>query len=42
MNIDDTYFVDMANRATNNDTNPVGHYIQLSNKEFIDILKLAF
>lgn len=34
-------FKDMANRATNNDTNTVGHYLPLHAKEIVDILNLA-
>ncbi len=41
MGIDDTHFEEMANRATNNDTAPVGHYVLLHVKEFVDILKMA-
>lgn len=41
LNITDVHFEEMANRATNNDTNTVGHYIPLHVKEIIEILKLA-
>ena len=41
MGIDDTHFEEMAVRATNNDTSPVGHYVSLHVKEFVDILRLA-
>lgn len=41
LGIDDTHFEEMANRATNNNQNPVGHYIPLHVEEFVDILKLA-
>ena len=41
MGIDDTHFKEMADRATHNDTAPVGHYVPLHVKEFIEILKLA-
>ena len=41
LSIDDTHFEEMANRATNNNSSPVGHYVQLHVKEFVDILKLA-
>ncbi len=41
MEIDDTHFEEMANRATHNDTAPVGHYVPLHVKEFVEILKLA-
>jgi hypothetical protein len=35
MEIDDTHFEEMANRATHNDTAPVGHYVPLHVKEFV-------
>lgn len=41
LNIDDKHFEEMANRATNNNQNPVGHYIPLHVDEFVNILKLA-
>lgn len=41
LNIDDSDFLEMAMRATNNDTSTVGHYIPLHKKEFIEILSLA-
>ena len=41
MEIDDAHFEEMANRATHNDTAPVGHYVPLHVKEFVEILKLA-
>jgi len=41
MDIDDTHFKEMANRATNNDTNTIGHYLELTNKEIIEILYKA-
>lgn len=41
LNIDDTHFEEMANRATGNNQNPVGHYVPLHVEEFVEILKLA-
>jgi len=41
LSIDNTHFEEMANRATHNGTNPVGHYLSLKVKDFVEILKLA-
>ncbi|MBO1265425.1 iron-containing alcohol dehydrogenase [Proteiniclasticum sp. SCR006] len=41
MEIADEHFELMANRATSNDTQTVGHYIPLDNKRIVEILKLA-
>ncbi|MFV0379247.1 MAG: iron-containing alcohol dehydrogenase [Anaerorhabdus sp.] len=41
LNIDKKHFNIMANRATNNNKNPIGHYIKLYNEDIIDILTLA-
>ena len=41
MNIDDTHFDEMADRATKNNTSPVGHYYPLDKERFIEVLKLA-
>lgn len=41
MNITDEHFQIMADRATNNNTSTVGHYLPLHKEEFIEILKLA-
>lgn len=41
MGIDDSHFVEMADRATGNGTGTVGHYIPLDKARFIEILKLA-
>ena len=41
MNITDEHFQIMANRATNENTSTVGHYLPLHAEEFITILKLA-
>lgn len=41
MNIDDTHFAEMADRATKNNTSPVGHYYPLDKERFIEVLKLA-
>ncbi len=39
--IDNTHFEDMANRATNNNTQKAGHYLPLDCKEFIEVLNLC-
>jgi alcohol dehydrogenase len=39
--IDDTHFIKMANRATKDDTEPVGHLKKLSAEDIVKILKLA-
>ncbi|MFH5834802.1 iron-containing alcohol dehydrogenase [Proteiniclasticum sp. C24MP] len=41
LGISATHFELMANRATNNDTQTVGHYIPLDNSRIIEILNLA-
>ena len=41
LQISDEHFEIMANRATKDNTSPVGHYISLDVKRFVDILKLA-
>ena len=41
MNITDEHFQVMANRATNQNSSTVGHYLPLHTEEFISILKLA-
>ncbi len=41
MNIDAAHFTEMAQRATHNDAAPVGHYVPLHVKEFVEILNLA-
>lgn len=41
INIDESHFEEMALRATNNDTQTVGHYIPLNKDRFIEILKLS-
>ena len=41
MNITDEHFQIMANRATNQNSSTVGHYLPLHTEEFISILKLA-
>ncbi len=41
LNIDDSKFEEMANKATKNNTSPVGHYMALDNEKIIEILKLA-
>ena len=41
MGIDDTHFEEMANRATNNGKDCVGHYVALNKQIFIDILHMA-
>ncbi len=41
LKIDDSHFEEMANRATNDGTGTVGHYIALDKKKFIEILRLA-
>jgi alcohol dehydrogenase YqhD (iron-dependent ADH family) len=41
LQISDEHFEIMANRATKGNTSPVGHYIPLDVKRFVDILKLA-
>ncbi len=41
LEIDDTHFAAMAQRATANDTQPVGHYYPLDVKRFIEVLNLA-
>lgn len=41
MNIDNTHFVEMADRATKNNTSPVGHYYPLDKERIIEVLKLA-
>ncbi len=39
--MDDTHFVEMANRATKNNTQPVGHLKKLYAADIVEILKLA-
>ncbi|WP_283159482.1 hypothetical protein [Virgibacillus pantothenticus] len=39
--MDDTHFVQMANRATKNNTQPVGHLKKLYAADIVEILKLA-
>ena len=39
LKIDDSDFETMAKRATRN--GPVGHYVKLDEKAFVDVLKLA-
>ena len=39
--IDESHFEEMALRATNNNTQTVGHYIPLNKERFIEILKLS-
>lgn len=41
LNIDKKYFSEMAARATDNGKSPVGHYVPLDEKTFVDILNLA-
>ncbi|MEE5991111.1 MAG: iron-containing alcohol dehydrogenase, partial [Lachnospiraceae bacterium] len=41
LNIGSEHFEEMANRATNNDANAVGHYVPVDVKTFVEILKLA-
>lgn len=41
MNIDETHFSEMADRATKNGTCTVGHYYPLDKEQFIEVLKLA-
>lgn len=41
LGIDDAHFAEMANRATADDTKPVGHYYPLDVKRFIEVLKLS-
>lgn len=41
LTIDETYFEEMADRATKEGTQTVGHYVPLDRKKIIDILKLA-
>ncbi len=41
LEIDNSHFAEMANRATNNGQNTVGHYLELNEKQFIDILNIA-
>ena len=41
MGIDDTHFDKMANRATNNGKDCVGHYVAVNKQIFVDILKMA-
>src|SRR3712207_5692678 len=41
LNIDNTYFEEMALRATNNNSSTVGHYIPLDKHKIISILNLA-
>lgn len=41
MNIDETHFSEMADRATKNGTCTVGHYYPLDKERFIEVLKLA-
>lgn len=41
LEITDKHFLEMANRATNNDQNTVGHYLPLHVAEFVEILNLA-
>lgn len=41
MEIDDTHFEEMADRATNNGTSTVGHYYPLDKEKFIEVLRLA-
>ena len=39
--IDDVHFEEMANRATADDTRPVGHYYPLDVKRFVEVLRLT-
>ncbi len=41
LSIDSRDFIDIAKRATVNDTQPVGHYVPLYCKDIVDILTLA-
>jgi alcohol dehydrogenase YqhD (iron-dependent ADH family) len=41
MEIDDSHFEEMADRATSNGTSTVGHYYPLDKEKFIEVLKLA-
>lgn len=41
LGITNEHFEEMANRATNNDTLTVGHYLALDKQKFIEILTLA-
>ena len=41
MEIDDSHFEEMADRATSNGTSTVGHYYTLDKEKFIEVLKLA-
>lgn len=41
MNINDTDFEKMADRATKNGSNKIGHYLPLGKEEIIEILNIA-
>jgi alcohol dehydrogenase YqhD (iron-dependent ADH family) len=41
MNIDDTHFEEMADRATSCGSSTVGHYYPLDKEKFIEVLKMA-
>ena len=41
LEIDETYFVDMANRATINNTKPIGHYYPLDAAKIVEVLKMS-
>lgn len=41
LGIDETHFVEMANRATANDTKPVGHYYPLGVEKIIEVLRMS-
>ena len=41
LNIGREHFKEMADRATNNDASPVGHYVPVDVKRFVEILEAA-
>ncbi len=41
LNIDDSKFEEMANKATKQNTSPVGHYLPLDREKIVAILRLA-
>ena len=41
MHIDKTHFTEMADRATKNNTSPVGHYYPLDKERIIEVLNIA-
>lgn len=41
LEIDETYFADMANRATINNTKPIGHYYPLDAAKIVEVLKMS-